>query len=272
MPYQETINIKQIYKKNTIEPTPITYQLLKQDYQTLNTYCKNIGKVYDYRQDKLHDLLCNKWNCSRCRKIKKNKLYHQIVKAVLIHNINIHFVITFKGKDYRQQFTPIESYEWMNKLWDLFLHKIKYDYYEHHTLNSYAKYYGEQLTYIILPRAQKTGYCHFHIFLKDTIDFDYLDSVRHQYGLGYTTILHNQSLADYLHKDFFNDHEWIIPYNIKHYRTSRNILLNNESTTNFNQELIVFPHNNINIIEQEINNLFARPLPHEEYVKQMVNQ
>ena len=39
-------------------------------------------------------------------------------------------------------------------------------------------------------------------------------------------IRENQDVAEYLCKDFFDDKEWYIPFNIKHYHTSRNVKIN----------------------------------------------
>ena len=94
-----------------------TFNELKEEYQQIYPLCRKIGKIYDYPQEKLIDINCNKWYCARCRPLKKYKLYMETIKNCYIYNMNIHFIITFKGKDYRQLYTPTESFEIMNTQW-----------------------------------------------------------------------------------------------------------------------------------------------------------
>ena len=65
------------------------------------------------------------------------------------------------------------------------------------------------------------------------MDWYWLNKKRKKYGLGYVSIQKNKSVAEYLHTDFFKDHEWIIPYNIRHVRNSRDIFLRNWCNVNF---------------------------------------
>ena len=192
----------------------ISFNEYKQSYNNQNNLCgEDLGHLYNSDKNKLSDVPCMKWNCEICRPILQKILYDNIVMNVLIFDLNKHFVITSPGKEFRSKYTWYESYKHMSVQWNNFLKVIKY-------------HYGD-IDYILLPRAQGDGYCHYHILTNTWLDWKFLNKKRKKYDIGYLTITKSKSVADYLYYDYYNDHEWFIPDNVKHYRSSRSIILNN---------------------------------------------
>lgn len=175
--------------------------------------CDSMGYLYDREFNLLSDIHCMKWRCKRCRYYKKFFLYLDVLANVYAFNLDKHFILTFGGKEMRDIFSWEESYKIMSKKWHSFMNCIK-------------KFYGN-FDYILFPRAQKSGYCHYHVITNTYLDWDWLNKKRKLYGLGFMSIQKNNSVADYLALDYFKDHEWVIPPDFKHYRCSRSIVLNN---------------------------------------------
>jgi len=187
---------------------------LRRHYCKNNKKCGKLGKVYIPIEMKLTDIGCNKWDCNKCRSNKKFNLYLDILRYVYIYNLQNHFIITFAGKNVRNICSYEESYRFMTKQWDKFRKTI-------------VRRYGS-FTYILLPRAQKDGYCHFHILTNKYMSWEWLNKKRKKYGLGYVSIQKNKDVAEYLNTDYFTESEWFIPLGIRRYRNSKNILLNSE--------------------------------------------
>lgn len=180
--------------------------------------CGKLGRVYFTDSDELFDIKCRKWYCEECLNFLKYMLYFEIVKNVYMFNLQKHFIITFSGKEYRELYTPEESYAFMSKQWNRFRNVINY-------------HYGK-IIYILLPRSQKSGYCHYHIITDKYLDWKFLNEKRKKYNLGFVSIQKNKDVAEYLNTDFFKKHEWYIPSNIKHYRCSREIKINDYQKNN----------------------------------------
>ena len=228
---------------------------MKEIYSDVDSLCKRgLGKVYDYRFDKLYDVGCGRFDCARCRPRLKFNLFMEVLRWIYIYNLNKHFIITFEGKRLRDKIGWDASFMFMNKEWDKFLKMLRY-------------HYGD-ITYILFPRAQQSGYCHYHIITNNWIDWKFLEEKRKNYDFGWMRIKHNKSVAEYLNRDYFKDHEWVIPKGIRHFRSSRNIKLNKykagEGSIYYTRDT------SVKFIEYDIGERFSRMLPFEEYVKQFV--
>lgn len=244
----------------------LTFKQLSNSYQEKNTFCeKSLGKIYSLKTNHLNNISCNRITCQKCRPRLKNELHENIVRQVIEHDLNRHLIITFPGKKERLKYGYQKSYRIMNHEWNKLRNVILYKY--------------PDFEYIVLPRAQAdpmpgnpAGFCHYHLLMGEYIPKEWLDKKVKKYCMGYTSINYNQDLADYLCKDFFEDTEWHIPYDIKHYRSSRSILINVGNGYKKNEDNIYFtPQMPLNDIETTINAKYSLPLPFEEYVKQFID-
>lgn len=186
---------------------------IREAYSGQYPLCEKLGKLYIPEENKIMDIPCGMWPCERCRPNLKYKLYEDILRNVYNFDLQKHFVITFAGKEYREKYSIEDSYKIMSIAWHKYLNVINY-------------HYGK-IIYILLPRAQKSGYCHYHILTNKFLDWKFLNKKRKKYGLGYVSIQKNKDVAEYLNTDFFKSHEWMIPKGIRHYRCSREIKLMN---------------------------------------------
>lgn len=198
------------------------YEQLKEYYNRPNRLCGHLGKVYVTDNDELYDIKCRKFHCKKCINFLKYVLYLEIIKNVYCFELDRHFVITFdrNNKNY-ENVKWYESYYIMNKEWN----KLRL---------ALARKYGK-IIYILLPRSQKSGFCHYHILLNKYVSWKWLNIIRKKYNFGYMSIQRNKSVAEYLANDYYKNNEWIIPFGIRHYRSSREI------------ELMRFNKNNGNI-------------------------
>jgi len=198
------------YNENEIKPN---FKYLTKYYNRQRPKCEKCGKLYLDEEVKVVDKLCHNWSCLKCRPRLKYILFCEIINNILSFELDKHFIITFKGKDLREQIDFWGSYKFMSEQWKLLHQCIK-------------RKYG-YIDFILLPRAQRSGYCHYHIITNAFIDWNWLNKKRKKYNIGYVSIKRNKSVADYLQTDYFKDHEYYIPSNIKHYRSSRSIILKN---------------------------------------------
>jgi hypothetical protein len=198
---------------NFIEPENNNKELdgLHQRYSRKYPLCGKIGKTFSYGRLKINR--CMKWRCIECFPKLRFLLFLEILKNIYAFDMDKHFIITFEGKKLRNKISAEESFKFMNKQWDKFSKVIKRRY--------------PDFKYILLPRSQKNGYCHYHIITNQYIPWEFLDKKRKKYDLGFVSIQKNKSVAEYLHTDFFKDGEWVIPLNIRHVRSSRDIKLRN---------------------------------------------
>lgn len=192
----------------------IDYKRYKEKYKEQNQNCKDIRSILVNSETKeILKCKCNNYSCQPCRYHKKFILFIEVLKAIYSFNLQRHFVITYPGRNYREHFTWNQSYDFMSQIWDKYKLKIEYDY--------------GSINYILFSRAQNDGYCHYHILINKYIPWKYLDETRKKYKLGFVSIQKNKDVGEYLTVDYWKDDEWIIPPNIKHYRSSRCINLNN---------------------------------------------
>jgi len=232
-------------------------------YQCRNWVCRNHrrGRVYTYCKDSLFDLNCKQYTCKHCRPALKKDLHDKVCMQVDGFELNYHMVITFPGNDYRNKIDYSNSYRIMNRDWN--------------KLRGVINYYYPGFKYIIFPRAQANpkpgnprGYCHFHVIHNKKIDKEWLDKKCDKYMLGYTFLRFNEDVAGYLHNDFYSDDEWVIPFNVKHYRSSRCIKINPGLGYEKDIDNIYFTANADYIsIENSIIDKYNRCLPFVEYVK-----
>lgn len=241
-----------------------SFNELKDKYDSKGFRCESgsAGYVYSYKYDRLLRIPCNNYSCKKCRPRLKHELHDNVCQIVDSNNLNYHMIITFPGSHIRKQIPYYQSYSSMSKDWNRLRNVIKYRY--------------PDFNYIVFPRAQADpkpgnpiGYCHYHVIHNKEINKDWLESKTKKYALGYTFLRFNEDVAGYLHNDFYIDDEWIIPKNIKHYRSSRNLILRPGQGYQMDSDSIYFPRGiKINKIEEIINNKYQRPLPFEEYIIQ----
>jgi len=253
------------------------FEGLKKDYSNVNRICGKLGKIYNFKEHKIDDIKCRHFNCARCRNKLKFLLYVKTAKNCLDFNLEKHFVITFKGKDYRELYNFIESFYFMSNAWNKYKQVIEYNYNIKNNSRGIAKYYGDKFSYILFPRSQKDGYCHYHIIIKGYIPWKFLNETRKKQNLGFVSIQKNKSVVDYMHTDFYKDNEWIIPYNFKHIRTSRDIVLNNIDNSDWKENNNVFMNTmkhkvTIDEMYDEIDKRYKYPIPFEELLKEFYDK
>lgn len=235
------------------------YSTLKDHYESKNVKCeKDLGRIYSLRNNSLYYVGCGKWDCARCRPRLKYNLYLDLLRYIYIYDLYYHFVITFSGNKLRQQYSYDESFVYMNKAWDKYKLVIEYRY--------------GKMSYIVLPRSQRNGYCHYHILTNIFPSIGFLEEKRKKYSLGFNRIKENKNVAEYLQQDYFKDHEYIIPKNIRHYRSSRNIkLLNYKKDSFWNEDNVYYSkYASFKFIDLDVNERFGRPLPLVEYLKEYI--
>ena len=233
------------------------FEAVKDHYSRKNKLCENrLGKYYDFKYNRIYDVGCGKWDCRKCRPRLKFDLYLDILINTYSFELDKHFVITFKGKDFRDKISWSDSYRFMNDNWVKFRKCIEY--------------HKGFFDYILLPRSQRSGYCHFHILLNKRISWNFLNKARKNYDFGYLSIQKNKEVAEYLHGDFFKDSEYMIPKNIRHYRSSRSIkLLQYKKEKIYDSDNMYFTHEtSFKKMEDLVYHEYCRHLPFEEYFKQ----
>jgi len=162
--------------------------------------------------------------------------------------------MTFGGKEFREKYNFTETYKIMSRIWNKYKMVIEY--------------HKGKFDYIILPRAQQDGVCHFHCILPKWISWRFLDKKRKLYPeMGYVRINKNVDLADYLHNDFFKDHEYWIPEGVRHYSSSRGLKFNKFTNPYFNEEnSMILGQHTISDLEDLVMEQFGRLLPASYYL------
>ena len=138
-------------------------------------------------------------------------------------------------------------------------------------LKHVIQYHKGKFDYVMFPRAQKNGYCHYHILTNKYIPKKFLLEKSKKYkNIGFIKIKRNVSVAEYLTKDFFKDNEYVIPFRKRHYNSSKDVapymnisgmFTKNPDNLNFN-----LVNNGIPVIEQYykiINNNYGLSTPFE---------
>lgn len=237
----------------------IPFAEIQESYSTQNYYC-NSKKTYNKRQHRIKSIPCNQFSCRRCRPSLKNQLFYNIINTICIFGFDKHLILTSQGENYRNNTTWTQSFNDMPKSWNKYKQVIQY---------KYGKF-----DYILLPRSQKDGFCHYHIILNSKyIPHSFLDKKRKKYSnMGYVSIQTNQTLYNYLTNDFYKDHEYIIPENKRHFYGSNEVkkYLSINMDKNPDNYPLVQNHYSTDPLkqhEQQIYEITGYPLPFEEYLK-----
>jgi hypothetical protein len=265
----------------------------------------------EYIPDKIKDIRCKSWVCKPCRNINKNNLHQNILREVYRLGLTNHMVITFPGLYDRLIFGFKKSYKMVNNDFNKLVKCMRRQYnklksgkksnYKNNLFHN-NEIPEDELAYIYLPRAQTQpkdnnpiGFCHLHVILNWKINVHWVEECidRNGYELGFCFIRENQSVADYLCKDFFEDDEFIIPKKIRHYNCSRNVKINvsdgftitDGSRTLLNLNKVENKNTLIEVLEDQLKNNYTnyeifgkklkvedpKILPFEEYLKQFVD-
>lgn len=247
-----------------------TIKQINELYESVNYGCGKFGNIYDFKTNKVNNSLCKQFSCARCRKILKKNLFFKIIEVVKEYNITNHFIMTSKGQDYRENNTIYQSYIDMAKNWNRIRRLINYWYYEKWKL----KY---EMNYIVMPRSQKDGYCHYHLLTDLNISQDWLETIKDKYKeMGYVKLGKNKNPAYYLTFDYWKDNEYHIPKGIRHFSTSRNIKL---KINRVKTEKIYYKYNryltkyqNLINFDKKINEKYNYSLPFIEWLKYWYNE
>jgi hypothetical protein len=136
-----------------------------------------------------------------------------IVNSTEKYSFRRHLVITLPGHPFRSLFCNAdESFDYAIKKFNEFRFL-------------YKREFGNNLSYIFLPRAQSDGFCHLHVLVGSYIPKDWLDKTLNSINLGFPfiTYVDIHRLGNYLSKYWYKEHEWFIPENKKHYTRSADI-------------------------------------------------
>lgn len=241
----------------------LSFSQLKDVYNSRKPLCEKgySGYVYHYSSDRLSRLPCSSYSCKACRPKLKRQLHDDVCQLVDSNNLSYHMVVTFPGNDLRRILDYSDSYFFMSYDWNKLRLVLKYKY--------------PDFKYILFPRAQAdpkpgnpAGFCHYHIIHNTHIDKDWLDSKTKKYTLGYTFLRHNEDVAGYLHNDFYVDDEWVIPFGLKHYRATRDLIVRPGQGYMMDQDSIAFPKGTtLSRVEDIILSKYGRLLPFDEYLK-----
>jgi len=179
---------------------------------------KVVDVIYgDYKIDVVDNLLCHNFSCERCRRIKKRMMFFKILELCCEHDLRFHRVLTCAGAEYRASHSIEESYVDMAVAW----HKLSkmIDYW-------FVKKFGNSVrfSYIVMPRSQKDGYCHYHIISNFNLYKPWIQSVIKRYPvLGFVGVGKKQDPVSYLCNDFFKDSEYWIPVGKRHFSHSSDL-------------------------------------------------
>jgi len=265
MAFNKTLDIeyREITQKYKKTKEIKDFQQLKDYYNSYDQhkgcFTGSLGKIYDLRNDKLRPFGCFNWNCPKCRPYLKYKLYVETFNICKAFELDKHFIITFQGKKFRDKIPFYQSYQIMSNIWNKYKKVIEY--------------HKGKFEYLIFPRAQKDGYCHFHIILPKYISWYFLEKKRKLYPeMGYLRINKNIDLAEYLHRDFFKDNEYYTPLGQRHYSSSKALTFNQYINPYFREDnILLLGRHKPEDMEKEIIKKFGRLLPFEEYVKKFAD-
>jgi hypothetical protein len=233
-----------ILKKTLVQIPELTIKDKKYyDVKFTKKELKDPEYYKEYINDKINDLTCKNFICKPCRNILKNNLHLNILREVYNKNLIIHMVFTFPGLSERKKINYAQSFKMVNNDYKKLIKCIKYEW-KKLLQGKKSKYKNklfigeipkDPLSYICLPRAQSKpeddnpiGFCHLHVIMNWQLNIKWIYECikKNNYKLGFCFVRKNQSVADYLCKDYFEDDEWVIPKNVKHYHTSKDIILN----------------------------------------------
>jgi hypothetical protein len=253
-----------------------------------------------YKNERIIYRSCKNFICVDCRKKLKKELHENILREIYRLNMDTHMIFTFPGLSLRLKNDYKKSYKMVNNDFNKLIKRLNY-YYDRIINNKKIRLKNnlfhnneiplDELAYICLPRAQAkpegnnpAGFCHLHVIMNWTLNVHAIEEIikKNNYKLGYVFVRKNQSVADYLCKDYFDDDEWVIPKLVKHYHTSKNVIINIGKGIKIDNDVKIYKKQSIKEIEKDLNNnvnnyqVFGKTLivknplilPFEEYVKQ----
>ena len=274
-----------LYIPQNTESHKIIYPVIKynydNNYQTIDPGAYSIETNYT-NKSKIMSLNCNSIQCKNCRKIIQSKLFNNCIREVNSHNIIYHLVSTFG--DNRKKYNYEESYKLMSNDFTKLIQAINYAIYrinngkELRTKNTFM-YEGAEIpnydfAYINFVRSQNhptennpIGFSHNHTGMNYNINKEWIDEIckKNKYKIGHTFITENNNFTEYLTGDFFDDEEWIIPINKKHYHTSQNLHLIVKHKKIDGS--ILFKNPKYKIIDEYLWEYNNEIMPLEEYIK-----
>lgn len=189
-------------------------------YNKLPGYCKTNVMFKKNTPETLVFMGCNRLSCPRCRSKIKKKLLDRIYDTCIKYNLLRQLVLTCPGRAWRDKTNVDASFNFITKKFTEF--KILY-----------TRETGKKLNYVKLSRSQSDGFCHLHILLDRYIKVGVIKDILKRVGLGssfHIKYMDLHRLRDYLRNDFFKDHEWYIPYGMRHISSS---MLISEGGTRF---------------------------------------
>jgi len=237
----------------------------KNYYNKIPRYCKTNVMFPKNAPEKMVFMGCNRLSCPRCRPKIKKKLLERINDTCVKYNLQRQLILTCPGRRWRNAHSVDYSFVFINKKFAEF--KILYQ-----------RETGKSLNYVKLPRAQRDGFCHAHILLDRYISVSLIKDLIKRVGLGrnfHIKYMDMHRLMSYLRNDFFKDHEWYLPYGMRHISSS---MLISENGTRFSIFImwlkshagyvcVIFgkyipPHKKYDFVFDVVNNYADRPPPY----------
>jgi hypothetical protein len=247
----------------TFQENSLSFSDIRSRYMGVNPGCGNSKFLYSLKDDSVHSVLCHSFSCERCRRIKKRLLFFRLLDVCVECDLHVHTVITCAGDDYRSVHSIEDSYSDMAKAWNKLRLMIKY-------------HMGNDFSYVAMPRAQKNGYCHYHILSNFVLNKSWLQTVLRRYPIfGFVGLGRRRDPVRYLCNDFFKDSEYYIPFGKRHFSVSRDVHVGTGDVDEFRkmESLLFFKSRgkssleNLDVFADAVDQRFGRPLPFEEYMK-----
>jgi hypothetical protein len=179
-------------------------------YNSLPSYCGTNVMFQPGKSETLFFMGCNRLSCPRCRPKIKKKVIQKVIETAIDYNLQRELILTCPGNEWRVNHSPDMSFKWLNGKFREF--KILYQ-----------RETGKKLSYIKLPRSQKSGYCHAHILVNTYIKKSLIENIIKRIGLGsnYKMLYRDlHRLGSYLKNDLYKEHEWFIPVGMRHVSSS----------------------------------------------------
>lgn len=152
---------------------------------------------------------CKQWDCPYCGDINKEYWVHQAARGTLIitsEKRDVQFV-TLTSRGYC---TPYSSIHFLRQNWPKLNRKLKY-----HT-DKYARHFGLQWAYFMVPEHHRSGVAHFHLLAATLYDTEASwKDFAYGAGFGYIVdvqpLINPQQAANYVAKyltKMEGNHQW----------------------------------------------------------------
>ena len=123
----------------------------KKVYSNANRYCAK-DKIYNKRGHTIENAGCKCYSCSTCRPKRKKRLINAVINASTEYGLCRMATITLKGKEFRNNVSPDDSFSYAMKKFNSFREYVKR--YNHNVKMEYVNFVRSQ---------SNNGYCHLHI-------------------------------------------------------------------------------------------------------------